>query len=77
MSERILDLAGVQAKVPWSRTTIWRKVRNREFPPPISLGGRRVGWLESEVLKWISDQPRAIAYRGASVTVPLAASAKD
>jgi prophage regulatory protein len=76
--ERILDLAAVQAMVPKSRTTLWRDIRAHRFPVPISLGGRRIGWLESEIIKWISEQPRAIGYGGANATAaPLAASAKE
>jgi prophage regulatory protein len=78
-NERVLDLAAVMAMVPKSRTTLWRDMRADppRFPRPISLGGRRVGWLESEILKWIANQPRAIAYGGASAGAPLAASAKE
>jgi prophage regulatory protein len=78
MAERILDLAAVQAMVPKSRTTLWRDMRADppRFPRPISLGGRRVGWLESEIIKWINEQPRATAY-GESAAAPLAAAAKE
>ena len=77
-NERVLDLPAVMAMIPKSRTTIWRDMRANppRFPRPISLGGRRVGWLESEILKWIAEQPRAIAYGGGSSAMPLAASAK-
>jgi prophage regulatory protein len=75
MSERILDLAAVQAMVPKSRTTLWRDIRAHRFPMPISLGGRRIGWLEREIIEWIKAQPRAAGYGGASA--PLAASAKE
>ncbi len=34
--------------VPWGRTTLWRKVRAGEFPPPRALSENRKGWLESQ-----------------------------
>lgn len=39
-----------------SRTTIWRRVRSGQLPPPVRLGGpgsRAVGWKRTEIEKWI------------------------
>ena len=49
--------------VPWSRTTLWRKVRAGDFPPPRALSENRKAWLESEVLKWVESRPVADAYK--------------
>ncbi|WP_417789130.1 helix-turn-helix transcriptional regulator [Terasakiella pusilla] len=49
----ILSLTGFK-----SRSTIWRKLRAGKFPEPIELGNGQIGWLESEVLEWISSRPR-------------------
>ncbi len=49
--------------VPWGRTTLWRKVRAGEFPPPRALSEHRKAWLQSEVADWISTRPVANAYR--------------
>ena len=49
--------------VPWSRTTLWRKVRAGDFPPPRALSENRKGWLESEVLSWVESRPVADAYQ--------------
>ena len=27
-----------------------------DFPQAIKLGGRAIGWLESEVIEWINDR---------------------
>jgi prophage regulatory protein len=40
-------------------TSIYLKISEGTFPSPISLGGRSVGWLESEIDAWIEER---IAY---------------
>jgi prophage regulatory protein len=47
--KRIIRTKEVLAKVPWSRTTLWRRVRDGSFPPPIRLGPNLNGWLEQAV----------------------------
>jgi prophage regulatory protein len=49
---RILGIADVQRETSFSRTTIWRRIRDGNFPKPIPLGGRRVGWPEREIEAW-------------------------
>ena len=41
-----------------SRSTLWRWIRHDEFPRPVSMGRRRVGWYEDEVAKWQKNRPR-------------------
>ena len=43
----VVQLTGV------SRSTIYRWMANGEFPTQISLGGKTVAWLESDVDDWI------------------------
>ncbi len=45
-------------RVGWSRTTIWRKVRAGEFPPPLSLGKNSVGWPSVFIDDWIASRPQ-------------------
>ena len=59
LSERFI----LEKIVPWGRTTIWRKVRAGEFPPPRAISENRKAWLESEVLKWVESRPVADAYK--------------
>jgi len=51
LSYRDLDALGYG-----SRTTIWRKVKDGEFPPPIDLGHDRKGWLESDIVEWLQSR---------------------
>jgi len=59
---RILRLLPVKQITGLSRSTIYLKMQQGEFPRPISLGARAVGWIEAEIRDWIRD--RVIASRG-------------
>jgi prophage regulatory protein len=56
MPEKFLRLTEVQRRIPYSRSTIYLKVSRGEFPQPINLGARAVGWLESDIEKWIAQR---------------------
>lgn len=56
MPEKFLRLCEVQRRVPYSRSTIYLKVSRGEFPQPINLGARAVGWLESDIDEWIAQR---------------------
>lgn len=56
MSEKFLRLTEVQRRIPYSRSTIYLKVSRGEFPQPINLGARAVGWLESDIDEWIAQR---------------------
>jgi prophage regulatory protein len=45
------------------RSTLYAKIAKGEFPKPIKLGARSVGWLEQDVAKW---QQQRIAASGVS-----------
>ena len=49
----ILRLPVVMARTGLSRSTIYAKVAAGEFPEPISLGARAVGWISDEVEAWL------------------------
>ncbi|GIK85274.1 MAG: AlpA family phage regulatory protein [Betaproteobacteria bacterium] len=54
----------VQRRTGLSRTTIYEKIARGEFPPPINLGARSVGWVEAEIQRWVTG--RINASRGAA-----------
>ncbi|GGG53074.1 hypothetical protein GCM10011403_07860 [Pseudohongiella nitratireducens] len=56
MAKSILRLPSVKALTGLSRSTIYLRVAEGEFPKPISLGGRAVGWIEGEVQDWIKER---------------------
>jgi len=56
MAETILRLPSVRARTGLSRSTIYLRISEDRFPKPISLGGRAVGWIESEIDEWLKEQ---------------------
>ena len=41
------------------KSTVYAKMLNGEFPRPIKLGRRAVGWKSEELKAWFSNQPSA------------------
>lgn len=52
----ILRLKDLQRRIPLSRSAIYGKISAGEFPAPIALGPRAVGWLASDVENWIQSR---------------------
>lgn len=42
-----------------SRSAIYAKMADGEFPRPIRIGKRAVAWPESAVLNWLASRPIA------------------
>jgi prophage regulatory protein len=61
MSDKFLRMSEVRRRVPLSRSQIYLLMSRNEFPKPVSLGARAVGFLESEVDAWITA--RVAAFR--------------
>ncbi len=55
----ILRLPAVKTRTGLSRSTIYLRISEDSFPRPISLGGRAVGWIESEIDEWLEQQIEA------------------
>ena len=59
MEPAILRLQQVKELTGLSKTTLWRRVRDGEFPPALRLGGpksRAVGWRRSDVEQWLRER---------------------
>lgn len=56
MSDWILRLPEVKERVGLSRSAIYAAISHGEFPRPVSLGARAVGWLNSEVENWLKER---------------------
>ena len=59
MATLILRLPDVKKRTGLSRSTIYSRVEKQSFPPPISLGGRAVGWIEAEINEWLERRIEA------------------
>lgn len=47
-----LRLPAVKARTGLSRSIIYQKIKQGEFPAPIKLGPRVSAWVESEIDGW-------------------------
>jgi prophage regulatory protein len=56
MAHRILRLPAIKAQTGLSRSTIYLRISEGNFPRPVALGARAVGWIESEIEAWISQK---------------------
>jgi len=56
---RILRIKKVKERTGLSRSTIYSLIKERNFPPPIPIGARAVGWLSSDVDAWIEARVKA------------------
>ena len=54
---RALRIAEVSQRVGLGRSSVWRMVKDGEFPKPRQLTSHAVGWLESEVEDWLMNRP--------------------
>ncbi|THG82987.1 AlpA family transcriptional regulator [Pseudomonas sp. A-1] len=55
---KFMRLNDVKAATGLARSTIYKYVKQGSFPMPVSLGGRSVAWVESEVVAWIAARIR-------------------
>lgn len=60
--KEVMDLTGL------SRSTIYKYIAEGQFPIPVALGDRCVGWVESEVHDWIlakvAERDKALGLAG-------------
>lgn len=55
-TNRILRLPEVVRVTGISRSSVYLKIQQGAFPPPIKLGARSVGWIEEEIQDWIDER---------------------
>jgi prophage regulatory protein len=53
---KILRLPQVKTATGLGRSTIYKKMAEKTFPTNLSLGSRSVGWLQSDIDKWIENR---------------------
>ncbi|MDZ7747677.1 MAG: AlpA family transcriptional regulator [Halofilum sp. (in: g-proteobacteria)] len=59
MSELVLRCREVEQRVGLSCSTLYYWIQRGEFPAPVRLGPRAVGWRESDIDRWISERAEA------------------
>jgi prophage regulatory protein len=63
MAYIILRLPEVRQRTGLSRSSIYLAMARGDFPKPISLGAKAVGWIDAEIDDWIE---RRLALRRAT-----------
>ena len=60
-TERVLSPGKVAEMLGVARSSLFRIRRDpeAEFPAPIRISTRRIGWVSGEVQEWINSRPRA------------------
>lgn len=56
MPEIMLRLPQVQQRVPLSRSEIYQRIKEGQFPKQIRLSHKVALWKESDIDAWISEQ---------------------
>ena len=55
--QRLLRLPEVLQATGVSRSTVYRMVADRTFPPPVKLAKRAVAWRHDDVRQWTIGRP--------------------
>ncbi|MGH8643227.1 MAG: helix-turn-helix transcriptional regulator [Gammaproteobacteria bacterium] len=55
MSKSLLSMKEVLALTRWSRSTLYNRMRDKEFGAPVHTGPRTRGWPADQVFKFIEE----------------------
>lgn len=56
MDLRLLSVKQVLGLMGISRSTLYAMMRAKEFPKPVQIAKRRIGWLNSDVEEWLKER---------------------
>jgi prophage regulatory protein len=56
MTHAILRLPAVKSRTGLSRSSLYLAMSRGEFPRAIHIGRHAVGWLESDIQRWIDER---------------------
>jgi len=56
MTERIYRRPDVEALTGLSRSTLYAMMSRGQFPKPVRLGLRAVGWRERDLFAWLESR---------------------
>lgn len=59
MQQKILRIADTVKKTGLSRSTIYRLLEAEDFPSPIRLSKRAIGWTEAQLNEWIASRQQS------------------
>jgi prophage regulatory protein len=53
----VLRRPEVQSRTGLSRSSIYKMIKDRTFPAPVSLGARAIGWRDRDIDDWLESRP--------------------
>ncbi len=56
MFHQVLRIFEVSDRTGLPRSSIYAKIQAGDFPRPIKLGPRSVGWLEADINSWLDEK---------------------
>ena len=59
MRDRLLKRREVEEITGLSRSSIYRLMREGQFPRPVKVGPAAVRWRESDIMSWLDSRPRS------------------
>jgi prophage regulatory protein len=60
----VLRLETIQRILALSRSAIYARMAAGDFPPPLHLGPRAIGWLQSDIDAWLESRIRGDLKQG-------------
>ena len=61
MHEEILRKPRVLAIIGIGNTSLYEAIKRGDFPAPVKLGLRAVGWRRSDIERWLATRASAVA----------------
>lgn len=55
-SARFMRLPEVRRTSGYSKSRLYVLIANGQFPAPVRLGGRAVGWISTEIEEWVASR---------------------
>jgi prophage regulatory protein len=57
-TNRVVRWPEVRQQTGLSRTTVWRRIKDKEFPAPLKLTDHAIGWRQSDLDDWLASRQR-------------------
>lgn len=64
MDKRFLRRPAVEHQIGLSKTQIYALMAEGNFPRPVKIGARAVGWVEADIAAWINQKIDAAKHEG-------------
>lgn len=58
MTNKICRLPEVLGLTGLCRSSLYKALAAKEFPEPVKLGKRAVGWLETDLVAWVQSRQK-------------------